>query len=133
MILGRNNTDIKKYLDFTKFKLDDKGYLVFNKQTHIVRYLTIHKSKGLEADNVIIINLEDSKYSLPAKREEEPIFKYFGHNKTDFLYDEERRLFYVALTRTKNCCYLFLNKYNVSCFVKELKKDNKKYIEIIKK
>ena len=46
-------------------------------------------------------------------------------------YEEERRLFYVALTRTKSDVYLLVDKKSPSMFVKELIKDNKKYIEYI--
>ena len=49
----------------------------------------------------------------------------------DFLYEEERRLFYVALTRTKNEVFLLVDKSNPSIFVKELLKEHKKYIEIL--
>lgn len=48
-------------------------------------------------------------------------------------FEEERRLFYVALTRTKNYVYLLVDKNNESVFVKELKKDYKKNIQIINK
>ena len=46
-------------------------------------------------------------------------------------HEEERRLFYVALTRTKNYCYLFVPKDNPSIFVKELIKNYREYISII--
>ena len=52
-------------------------------------------------------------------------------NNDTFLYEEERRLFYVALTRTKNEVYLLVNKHRPSIFVKELLNEYKKYIEII--
>ena len=48
------------------------------------------------------------------------------------MYDEERRLFYVAITRTKNNVYMLVDRNNMSVFVKELIKDYKNYIEFIK-
>ena len=52
-------------------------------------------------------------------------------NQNEYPYEEERRLFYVALTRTRNYIYLLVPKNNPSIFIKELIKDNKKDIEII--
>ena len=47
------------------------------------------------------------------------------------VFEEERRLFYVALTRTKGYVYIMVNK-KISPFVRELIRDYKDYIEIIK-
>ena len=64
-------------------------------------------------------------YGFPNKVIDLPIEKYLFDNKNSFPYDEERRLFYVALTRTKNYVFLFVNKNNESAFVKEIKKNLK--------
>ena len=58
--------------------------------------------------------------------------KYILPKKEKCMYSEERRLFYVALTRTKNETYLFVKKDNPSIFVKELLKKDGNNIEIIK-
>lgn len=121
-ILGRNNFDLKKYLDLQKFNVDSKGYITSKeKSLNEIRFLTVHKAKGLESDNVIIINLENNKYGFPSQVVEEPILKYLN-KQDDYPYAEERRLFYVALTRSKNRVYLYVNKENESIFVKEIKK-----------
>lgn len=112
LILGRNNKD----KDI--FNVQDKPFL------------TIHKSKGLEEDNIILINLTNSKNSLPSKIKNHKIINKII--KTDYYpYEEERRLFYVALTRTRNNIYLLVPKSNYSIFIKELMKNYKKYIEYI--
>ena len=98
MVLGRNNKDIYKYIDDT-FTQKDNIYIYNNIQ---FRYLTIHKSKGLEADNVILINITDNLIGLPTKLKQEYLLKYVNNTKDYYPYEEERRLFYVALTRTKN-------------------------------
>ena len=115
LILGRNNKDILSW----KVNLNDK-----------VKYLTIHKSKGLEEDNVIIINLDNSNHSLPTKTKDHQIIANIL-NQDEYPYEEERRLFYVALTRTRNYIYLLVPKNNPSIFIKELIKDNYKNIDII--
>lgn len=118
MILGRNNNDI-----YTLFSKED----ITN---HSIIYSTIHKSKGLEADNIIIINLTNDYNSLPSKIKNDYLIDLLLNNHKD-IYFEERRIFYVALTRTKNNVYLLTQKHNESTFIKELIKDYKKYIEFI--
>ena len=113
MILGRNNKDILKY-----------------KCSYKNLYKTIHTSKGLESDNVIIINLSNNYDSLPSQIPNDYLIDLLLNNKDD-IYNEERRLFYVALTRTKNNVYLVVNRHYRSSFIKELIKDYKKYINFI--
>ena len=96
-----------------------------------MKFLTIHKSKGLESENTIIINLEDKYDSLPSKIEENEYLKYVKPLKDKFKYSEERRLFYVGLTRCRSNNILLVKKDNPSIFIKELIKNNKKNIKII--
>lgn len=127
MILGRNNNDIIKVLN-NKLSIKDGKIMFQNKNIY---YKTIHKAKGLEEDNVLIINLTNEINSLPSKIKEEKILKYVTKYYDKYPYEEERRLFYVALTRTKNYCYLFVPKNNPSIFILELKKNYREYISII--
>ena len=124
MVIGRNNKDINNYIDKEYLIKDDLYYI----NNHSFRYLTIHKSKGLESDNVIIINNEDNILGFPSKLKDEPLLKYVNNNHDIYKYEEERRLFYVALTRTKNNVYLIAPYKGMSIFIKELMKYN---IEII--
>ena len=121
-VLGRNNNDITRYIDNT-YKVED-NYYTYNNITF--KYLTIHSSKGLEADNIILINMEDNILGFPSKIKEEKILKYVNNTKDYYKYEEERRLFYVALTRTKNRVYIIAPKTNQSIFLKEIKKYTKK-------
>ncbi len=115
MVLGRNEKDIFNY--------------PYDKQKYQFKYLTVHKSKGLEAENVIVLNLENTKYGFPNQIKEQKVLSLISES-ASFPFDEERRLFYVALTRTKNYVYLLVNKKKPSIFIRELLK-NKKYIQII--
>ena len=126
MVLGRNNKDINFYMDYT-FKAKENNLYTFENITF--RYLTIHKSKGLESDQVILINIVDSIIGMPTKMKEEHILKYVNNTKDVYPYEEERRLFYVALTRTKNKTYIISSIKKESIFTKEIKK-YKKYVEI---
>lgn len=126
MILGRNNFDIYSCIP-SSISIINNEFTIYNKNIY---YKTIHKAKGLEEENVLIINLSNDIYSLPTKIKEEKILNYVLPKKNIFPFDEERRLFYVALTRTKNKCYLFVPKNNPSIFIQELLKDYKNYITI---
>ncbi len=106
IILGRNNENVnivpKKYRN---------------------KFMTVHKSKGLESEVVIIINLEDNVLGFPSKLASDEVLRCLLP-KEDAL-AEERRLFYVALTRTKTYNILLVNKDKPSIFVNEIIKDNK--------
>ena len=127
MILGRNNNDIYAVLN-DKLKIENNQ---IHYQNYNIYYKTIHKAKGLEEDNVVIINLTNNTNSLPSKIKDEKILQYVIKHGDIYPFEEERRLFYVALTRTKNYCYLFVPKDNPSLFVKELIKNYKEYISVI--
>lgn len=130
LILGRNNNDIYEYLN-DNFQMN-KEIIIYKKYLNLnVRYMTIHKSKGLEEDCVIMINLKDSLLGLPNKIKNQEIIELIS-NKDKYLYEEERRLFYVGLTRTKSNVFLIVPENNPSIFVKELIKKDKKYIEYVK-
>ena len=127
MILGRNNADIYQVL--SKHLQFNNHQIIYHNAN--IYYKTIHKAKGLEEDNVLMINLTNDIYSLPTKIKEDHILKYVIKHYDIYPFEEERRLFYVGLTRTKNYCYLFVPKDNPSIFIQELIKNYKKYITII--
>ena len=85
--------------------------------------MTVHKSKGLEGENVILINLENRMTGFPNKFVDDQLITLLLSTKEEYPYSEERRLFYVALTRTKNKAYLLTKIKEKSIFVEELMKD----------
>ncbi len=117
MVLSRNNRDIYDYID-DDFKYQD-NILIY--QDTKIKFYTVHKSKGLETEAVIILNCNNNILGFPNQIENNKLInKIFPFSEITFA--EERRLFYVALTRTKNQVYLLYDKHNPSCFIKELKK-----------
>ena len=104
LVLGRNNLDIKYFSD------------------DLINYLTVHSAKGLEAENVILINMIDDVYGFPNKIINNKLLEEMHPSDKTYAYAEERRLFYVALTRTKNKVYIMVPIINKSIFIKELKK-----------
>ena len=105
LVLGRNNFDIKK----------------FSKE-NIPEFMSVHSSKGLEADNVILINMVDNIYGFPNKLINSKLIEELHPSDKSYIYAEERRLFYVALTRTKNYVYILVPIFKKSKFIKELRK-----------
>ena len=133
LILGRNNFDINPLIDSKLFLLKDDELVYINKKEIKIKYLTVHRAKGLEFQNVIIINMLNKKNGFPNKIKANYLLKYFYKDQKEIEYAEERRLFYVAITRTKDTNYILTIKNKESVFVKELIKSNGKHINIIRK
>ncbi|CAM3698807.1 MULTISPECIES: UvrD-helicase domain-containing protein [Pseudoalteromonas] len=81
---------------------------------------TFHAAKGKEADHVIIIGLQKGKHGFPSEKATPAILEALLPAKEAFTFAEERRLFYVALTRAKQRAYIIADMTNSSCFVTEL-------------
>lgn len=93
-----------------------------------ITYMTAHASKGLGYDDVIITNCKNETYGFPSKIEDDPVLSFVIHGDRSIDYAEERRLFYVAMTRTKNRVYMVAPEQNPSEFVLELKRDYKNVV-----
>jgi DNA helicase-4 len=85
-----------------------------------VTYRTVHGSKGLEADYVVLVNLESGRHGFPSEIEDDPILNLAMSEFEDFEYAEERRLLYVALTRAKKQAFLVTKQNRDSMFAVEL-------------
>jgi DNA helicase IV len=86
-----------------------------------MEFITAHASKGLQADYVVIVNNKDDVLGFPSKVSNPPILELLLHKAEDFPHSEERRLFYVALTRARKKSILLTIKDKESVFVDELK------------
>lgn len=85
-----------------------------------INFSTIHASKGLEADYVILLNVESGSYGFPSSIEDDPLMHLVIPKPETFPHAEERRLMYVAITRAKKGMFIMSNKRKTSPFVKEL-------------
>ena len=89
-----------------------------------VKFKSIHGSKGLEADYVILPNLTNGKYGFPSEIDDDPILETVMTTPDSFEHAEERRLLYVALTRARKEVTLIAKRETVSPFVVEMIRDN---------
>jgi DNA helicase-4 len=85
-----------------------------------LRYLTVHKAKGLEADYTIILDVTAARLGFPTEVEDDPLLTMLLPAGSGFPNAEERRLFYVALTRTRRRCFVLTDAEKRSLFIDEL-------------
>jgi len=127
LLLGRFQIDQLRLLHCTQFKLT-KDVIEFQTRPDLkIRFLTIHQSKGLEADYVIILNNREAKLGFPAHVKDPPLKTELIKIAEELSLDqvsanEERRLFYVALTRAKKQVILLTVDGKESSFIKELRR-----------
>lgn len=122
LLLGRTRYDVAVLENSDNFEFSENNtkikYSPFPNLT--LSFLTVHRSKGLEADNVILLNMQNNLLGFPNRISSDPILSLVLANKEEYLYAEERRLFYVAITRTKNRTYLVAPEMHYSQFLEEL-------------
>lgn len=125
LLLGRYGFDAYNLGRSADFKYDEKTGNVYSQKYNAVYldFMTVHRAKGLGYDNVIIVNGRDDIYGFPSKIEDDPVLNYVIKTDHAIEYAEERRLFYVALTRTKNRVYIVVPEEHPSEFVLELIRD----------
>lgn len=105
---------------YRRSKMYNDYYNRFMKERIYVQYRTIHAAKGLEAKAVFIIGLTQGYGGFPDVWLEDRIFQVVKPTQHDLLMEEERRLFYVAITRAKDLLYLITEKGNESSFLSEI-------------
>ena len=108
LVLSRYNKDLEEVR-----KLEHVGINT--------RYLTVHMAKGLEEESVVLIKFSNDYLGFPSKIENNRLLTLINDSDEDIPYAEERRLFYVALTRCKKRIYILVPKDNPSIFLKEIK------------
>ena len=125
LLLGRYGFDAYNLTKSADFIYDERTGSVRSKKYNAdyFDFMTVHRAKGLGYDHVIIINARNDTYGFPSQVQEDPVLKYVVKDDHTYDYAEERRLFYVALTRTKNRVYIITPQQRPSEFVLELIRD----------
>jgi len=124
MFLGRYNQDIRILEgDGYSWKPDigeKTSSVSYSSRDDLdMKFMTIHSSKGLQADYVISLNNKMGRYGFPGNRDESPVIGLLM-NSEDSQYDEERRLFYVAMTRARRGLYIASYKGRESAYYREV-------------
>lgn len=122
MLIGRYNFDGRNLARTDGFFTLSGDKIVSKKYPKLdIAFMTAHASKGLGRDNVIVVNGKDDVLGFPSKIEDDPVMKLVIKDDESMDFEEERRLFYVALTRTKNRVYIVTPQLRPSKFILEIK------------
>lgn len=118
LLLGRYNYDVMSV--GYKGKIDHSdNRLKVNIAGRELFFLSVHSAKGLEADNVILVNCNQGAYGFPSLIEDDPILDFVLCRSEQYPFAEERRLFYVAMTRAKRRMYVLYDQQKPSPFISE--------------
>ena len=122
LILGRYNFDMDLLTNARFKKSPDGSVRVFfeSRPDLKITFRTAHGSKGLQANYVFIINCRAKSPGFPNDLDDSPLLPLLLETKENYPFAEERRLFYVAMTRAKKGTFLVLRSGNISEFVNEL-------------
>ena len=85
-----------------------------------IEFKSAHRSKGLEADYVVVLGMNSGSFSFSSQIEDDPLLDMVMPVRETFLHAEERRLFYVALTRARHKVVLITRTSRISRFIPEL-------------
>lgn len=111
-LLGRNWFNEPKNLKQLRMQFPDLQ----------IEYLTVHGSKGKEADYVVILDVASGEYGFPNQIVEDPVLGLVLSESESYPHAEERRLMYVALTRARQGSFIISDSRHKSLFITELEK-----------
>ena len=117
-LLGRYSFD-DYYLSFMYQSVKEAGKFFYFIGGRKIEFLTAHKSKGLEADYVIILQCNRDVYGFPSMVSDDPVLDVVLTKSDKYPHGEERRLFYVAITRAKVKTIVMYDRRYPSVFVDE--------------
>ncbi|KUO52324.1 MAG: hypothetical protein APF76_04630 [Desulfitibacter sp. BRH_c19] len=127
LLLGRYKEDIRCIIENDDFVLQanrQQKQVKYNMRSDLkMEYLTVHSSKGLQGDYVFILNNSNKKLGFPSNIADDKVLNLIVEDIESCEHAEERRLFYVALTRAKKTVFLTVENNSKSKFIKELEKD----------
>lgn len=124
LLLGRYNYDVHS-VGYDGDLEDNEHSVMVNIGGRQVKFLSIHSAKGLEADYVFLVNCNRGSFGFPSQIEDDPILGLVLSKQEKYPYAEERRLFYVAVTRARKKAYVCYSHGRQSPFVDEFLKSQK--------
>lgn len=128
--IGRYTSDKRMFND-SVFEQQANDAIVLPERPDLkMVFITAHKSKGLQADYVFILNNSGNIKGFPSRIQDDPIVHLLLNNSDVYPFAEERRLYYVAMTRARKKVWLLIPQNNVGLFAWEFKAD---YGETVKR
>ena len=122
MLLGRYRNDEPS--DFSRWRERFRDVLTID-------FKTVHGSKGLEAEYVFVLNVIEDHRGFPSQIQDDPVLQLAMPSPESFPFAEERRLFYVALTRAQKQVRLYTTNAQPSQFLVELIKSGDAEIKAV--
>ena len=120
MLIARYNYEVKVFPSYCVEQAPNSKRAKVRFANRVMDFMSVHAAKGLEADNVLILNCSQDGGGFPSRVTDDPILGYVLSEIDNFEYSEERRLFYVAITRAKKHIYVLYNEDMPSIFVTEM-------------
>ena len=122
LLLGRYHFDVNVFnnTDLVVHKTKDNSYVAYGRRK--MNFMTVHQSKGLECDYVILLNCNRGVLGFPSQISDSPILKYVLSEPDAYAFSEERRIFYVGITRAKKHTWVLYDINKPSPFVLEFVK-----------
>lgn len=119
--IGRYTNDKKMFNDSEFVQLPNNGISLSGRPDLKMEFITAHKSKGLQADYVFILNNSSGIMGFPSRIQDDPIVQLLLKNSDTYSFAEERRLYYVAMTRAKKKVWLLIPQNRAGIFANEFK------------
>ena len=119
LLLGRYGFDVNVFKDSDLVICENKDRVYVTYGHRQMNFMTVHQSKGLECDYVILINCNGGTVGFPSQISDSPVLKYVLSEPDAYAFSEERRVFYVGITRAKKHTWVLYDMNNPSPFVKE--------------
>jgi DNA helicase-4 len=121
--VGAETNDRQEVILLGRYNFQEPSDLARLQRAHphlSIRFSTVHAAKGLEADVVVVLDLSVGRHGFPSGVTDDPVLSLVLADSDPFPHAEERRLFYVALTRAKRCVHLIVPRSKPSPFAKEI-------------
>lgn len=130
-LISRYNSDINRLRNAPEFTVlpSPVGTEVFNilwrppkaaAPPFSLEFCSIHKAKGITRDYVFVLNVNGGLHGLPARRKSDALLEMLLVDSEKYPFAEERRLFYVAITRARRASFLICDQSNPSPFLFEI-------------
>lgn len=119
LLLGRYGFDVNVFKNTDLSVHNGKDGVFVTCGSRKMNFMTVHQSKGLECDYIILLNCNGGTTGFPSQISDSPVLKYVLSEPDAYAFSEERRVFYVGITRAKKHTWVLYDINNPSPFVKE--------------